>query len=728
MSVIRRLSDSVRAFSTAWFGPGTPITPQAPPGTEPRQQDYPFGWNIGREPNRRDDRGLTFSQLRNLADSCTILREVIETRKDQIAKAHWSFVPRRMGGESDEDMMRRAEGADPRIDALERFFEKPDGVVRWSEWVRQLSEDALVIDAVVICPDRAGVGGEVRALELLDGATITKLLDERGRTPQDGRVAYQQWVKGLPALDFTSDDLFYVTRNSRTSHVYGYSPVEQLAYFVQVAMRREMFQLKTYTAGNIPAGIVALPETWSAAQVQEFQNYWDVLIGGDADKQRTLRFIPGGAGIRFEWPQKDTLKDEFDEWIARIIAFTFSISPMPFVKQMNRASGEVQKQQADEEGIVPWLLFVKDIIDACLERYWGVTDLEFSWEDAPETDALKQAQIDEIYARIGVNSIDEIRQRLGLDPLGVPAGIITATGLVPFEQTVPGLADEATLAAGLAPGMQPQLPPAPAEAGAQGEPVAPEPVKLAKKEKRLRIRPLAGNVGKRQPVIAARIAKFLRHERHRVAMSVASAYRHSLRPASKLAKQGGDDIAGSVSIDWSQVLDALMPDVAAAWSGAASKGAKGAGGTFDAVNERAVEYADRAAATLVTQVSDTTRQTLRDLVEKALQEGQTPADLARAIEDSGDFAESRAQMIARTELARAQFEGGIAGWREAGGAVMGKQAILSSSHDDYDECDDAAQMGVVPVDDDFGGMGDPPFHPNCECDVIADVSVEEGGE
>lgn len=116
-------------------------------------------------------------------------------------------------------------------------------------------------------------------------------------------------------------------------------------------------------------------------------------------------------------------------------------------------------------------------------------------------------------------------------------------------------------------------------------------------------------------------------------------------------------------------------------------------------------------------ITDTTREVLRGTVKQAFEEGWTQVDLAERIEESGIFSEARAEMIAKTEMARAQVEGALWTAREVG--VVAKQAELSGDHDHDDECDEAVDEGVIGIDEDFsvGGSG-PPFHPNCNCALV----------
>lgn len=154
------------------------------------------------------------------------------------------------------------------------------------------------------------------------------------------------------------------------------------------------------------------------------------------------------------------------------------------------------------------------------------------------------------------------------------------------------------------------------------------------------------------------------------------------------------------------------------------------------VNEDAVAWATARAAELVGMrytdagdlvenpnaewtITDATRELLRTDVVRAIEDGTTTDELSAQLQGAYAFSADRADTIARTELARADIEGNLIAYRDSG-VVGGKMTVLGSEHDDASACDcsDAAAMGVVALDDDFGGLGDPPYHPNCVCDLV----------
>jgi len=162
---------------------------------------------------------------------------------------------------------------------------------------------------------------------------------------------------------------------------------------------------------------------------------------------------------------------------------------------------------------------------------------------------------------------------------------------------------------------------------------------------------------------------------------------------------------------------------------------------FDVVNEHVVATAKKRGAELVGMkydedgklipnpnpkwaTSDGTRELLRGTVQDAVEEGWSAKQLADAVEQHYAFSESRAEMIGRTEIARAQGQGNLAAWKNSG-VVSKKSWLLGSEHDDDDECDDNSDAGQIAIDDEFPSGDDAePAHPRCVCVTVAHVEDE----
>lgn len=420
-------------LASSWFGPQQPITPQAPPGTPPRALDYPAGYNIQTTP--RPDEPITFPMLRQMAELWDVLTIVIQTREDQVVSVPWKIRAKQLPGESKLEYKDRAKTV-PGIEKVTQWLGCPDGRLQWDAWIRRVVHEHLVIDAICVVPikrpDRV-------LLDVINGETITIKVDSEGRRPRPPSVAYQQILKGIPAIDFTTDELRYYMRSARADHIYGYSPVEQLTYTINLAVRRAMYKIGYYTEGNLPEAIIQLPENWPIDKIRQFSEWWNSVLSGQVDQRRKAFFIPTIGGEKaISYPKQDAIKDEMDPWLARVVCYAFSVSPQAFVEMMNRATAQTANEQAKTEGLQPLLIYLRGILNDLISIYYERPDLEFAWQEDIEPDLMKRAQIQALKVEKGIATPNEIREENGDDPVegGDELGFVTASGFVPLSQAV----------------------------------------------------------------------------------------------------------------------------------------------------------------------------------------------------------------------------------------------------------------------------------------------------
>lgn len=408
-SEVQRPQAAPPGDSQTFFGPGTPLPPIAPYGDAAgRAFDFQVGFNATTQPRRFEP--ISFTTLRALAEY-DLVRLAIETRKDQLVRVRWSILPKRPPGQ------KHASPADAECEKLEKFFSKPDGIHGWEQWVRAIAEDSFVLDGVALYR-RKTRSGEPYALEQVDASTISLMIDKTGRRPLPPNPAYQQILKGVPATEYTSDELTYSIRNPRPGRAYGLSQVEQIITYISLGLRRVTKQLQTYTDGNIPESLISVPESWTVQQIQQFQIYWDSVMENPTVR-RKARFVP--AGMNYYPTHSDgQIYDQFDEWLARVVAYAFSLPATPFVRQMNRATAESAYETALEEGLEPTLQWLKRLIDNEIEHFLGKPGYELVWDNIRTLNPQEQQQVDLADIRAGVKSIDEVREGRGDPPIGLP--------------------------------------------------------------------------------------------------------------------------------------------------------------------------------------------------------------------------------------------------------------------------------------------------------------------
>jgi hypothetical protein len=259
-----------------------------------------------------------------------------------------------------------------------------------------------------------------------------------------GYSPVQQVLKGMPAVNYSARDIIYRPRNVRAHKVYGYSPVQQVLMTVNIALRRQLWQLDYFTEGSIPDALIGVPQGWTPEQIKQFQDYWDTEFAGDLAKRRRAKFVPGDTAAKVVQTKEPQHKDDFDEWLARIICFAFSVPPQWAVKLMNRATADNQSAQSEKEGLEPTKEWVKDLVDEIISEEFTSPDLELHWLDEDADPAQHEAVL-EGRVKLGAVTLNEMRDHLGLDPYTNAAAdrpmVLTPNGIVPIEANAGGNGD-----------------------------------------------------------------------------------------------------------------------------------------------------------------------------------------------------------------------------------------------------------------------------------------------
>jgi len=151
------------------------------------------------------------------------------------------------------------------------------------------------------------------------------------------------------------------------------------------------------------------------------------------------------------------------------------------------------------------------------------------------------------------------------------------------------------------------------------------------------------------------------------------------------------------------------------------------------VNERAVAWAKTHAADLVGRsedpvwaLTDSTRDMIRGTIATGMADNLSAEEIADLLEDAYAFSPERADIIAMTEIAQANSEGALDGYREAAGIGVNVRKSWLMLEDACPVCQENADEGPIDLEEEFSsGDMTPPGHPNCRCVLVPEVDEGE---
>lgn len=383
---------------------------QAVVAPKPHSWDVPYYLKTPRleTPKKNNETNVPYKILRQFSVVYPIARACINYRKSQVTQLDWTIAPIN----PDEDKQRDTK-------ELVRFFEKPYGSSsRFRRLVDIMVEDLMVIDAVALYLDRQGSG--LTGLVPIDPTTIKVRVDSMGRTPEAPEIAYEQWINGKVQAEMTVEEMIYDYMNPRSNSPYGLSPLESLVTTVNTALRTATYNSDYLTKGNIPEGFVELKETLASSpdDVRKWQEYFDLLLEG---RNRGLKVVPEGANYTPTKKPEDMSFERFESWLLQTTCAVFGVPPeeIGFTANTNRATADAQREVSVDRGLKPLARFLQEIFSRVVQEEFGYEDLEFKFTNLDPVDEEAEINKMEKDIKLGIRSVDEIRQERGLEPIGL---------------------------------------------------------------------------------------------------------------------------------------------------------------------------------------------------------------------------------------------------------------------------------------------------------------------
>jgi hypothetical protein len=488
-------------FGNVPFAPGLPITPGAinPVGStgraDPRRYEYQVAQNIN---VATEQKLVPFKTLRGAADQIDIVRRCVEVLKSKITGIDWDItiaedaaekIVAEIGGDHVRAMAQAREKFSDEIYRLRTFWENPDKAngLTFIDWLMIALEEILVIDALAIWPQKT-VGGDLYGLQILDGATIKPLIDDRGMRPMAPNAAYQQILYGFPRTEFTAqndnldadgeftaDELTYLVRNRKATSVYGSSPVERCLPVADLYLRRQQWLRAEWTDGVLPELMFKVDPDFGNDPIllRQLEDSLNDDLAGQTEQRKRARVLPAGFDpVQFEG-YGEKFREILDTYLVTSICGHFGVMPSEIGFSGHGGLGQSGHQKGEQEsaqqiGVGPLVTWLSKMFTNLSYSYLGMPrELEFKFMISEGRDTQSEAARADMELRGATRTINERRSELGLPLLDTPAAdqpmLVAGAGVFLF--TPDGIVN-VTTAAGSAEELDPDT-----------NPVAPQPDK-----------------------------------------------------------------------------------------------------------------------------------------------------------------------------------------------------------------------------------------------------------
>lgn len=399
----------------------------------PARQSYPWpiygglGWG-GRSPLMTSLPKPTPLNLRRFANYPPS-RRAINVLENPILELPFTISVRRpLGAKAHDAQPEPTDDQHARIVAATEMFIQPNNEIDGREFLEMVLEDLIILGGGVFEAEENP--SDVRPLFLWPTDAQSIRINARW-TPESETFRYSQskgFLYGSTGIGdekhFADDQLCYTKLNPSTSTPFGWGYLET-AFDAVNAFLGALSYAERRASNMTPTFGLFLGENMTPEQVRVFQHYWENEIEG----RGKVPILGGGrqpTPFAFTGTGKDQLWLAWQEWLVRVIAMSFGVSPMRLgiERDVNRSTA-AQGAQDDWSTIAPVANTVRNSFTHwILWKRLGWRDLEFQWQ-VKSSDELRQAQILALQYEMNGITIDEIRQVYERPPLPDGLGDLT---------------------------------------------------------------------------------------------------------------------------------------------------------------------------------------------------------------------------------------------------------------------------------------------------------------
>jgi len=258
------------------------------------------------------------------------------------------------------------------------------------------------------------------------------------------QAAYFQygWITGARPMPFGRREIVYIQRNPRPDSIYGRSPVEICLDTVQMLVYGIDHNLEYYTDNNIPKGVFQLIGA-NEPDIRLFSEKWREatrIKNEVGDYRKRFYHMPvinqEGKFERIGFSNAELELISQSQWFSKVLWACFGVTPseLGFTESSNRATEVIQSRVFRRKAIRPILKLLEYhinteiipefengvVINAGMKDedvVSGIDDVKFQFDMYDINEDLQKHELYQLQIRNKLRTPNEIREEQGLEPV-----------------------------------------------------------------------------------------------------------------------------------------------------------------------------------------------------------------------------------------------------------------------------------------------------------------------
>lgn len=237
-------------------------------------------------------------------------------------------------------------------------------------------------------------------------------------------------------VPFDAEEIVHFKFPSPLNLFYGYSPLYAAMYGVDLNNETKKWGINFFLNNAQPSGVLYTESSLHGDQYQRLKDSWNRKYRGSENAGKIAILESGLKYQQIGSTIKDSKFDDVSREIRDEILAMFGVpaSKLGLVEDVNRANAETNDYTYQKETILPRLALLEEKLN---EKMMPIYDkgLFVKFDNPVPEDKEYRLREKQINIQSGFASIDEEREKEGLDPFNLPE---TSVPLIPFSLTPAG--------------------------------------------------------------------------------------------------------------------------------------------------------------------------------------------------------------------------------------------------------------------------------------------------